>query len=132
MLQSIALQRASLQVAIANLVQVIRNTNTQINHFTDHAHPSLESWTRLLDGMEPALEAINLVPVIPGLNSRSAGHARGVSAASAMSTGRDKDKVLGEYVRREKMVVVRDECAKVLGKSIGCAGFWWRSMSRPG
>ena len=116
MLQSIALQRASLQVAIANLVQVINNTNTQINHFTDHAQPSLASWVKLLEGMEPALEAINLVPVIAGLNSRSVGHARGASAASAMSNGRERDKVLGEYVRREKMVVVRDECAKVLGK----------------
>ncbi len=115
-MQSIALQRASLQVAIANLVQVINNTNTQINHFTAHAHPSLTSWAKLLDGMEPALEAINLVPVIAGLNSRSVGHARGASAASGISNGRERDKLLGEYVRREKMVVVRDECAKVLGE----------------
>lgn len=107
-------------MAIANLIQVIHNTNTQINHFTEHAHPSLLAWAKLLDGMEPALEAINLVPVIAGLNSRGAGHARGGSAASGLSHGgREKDKVLGEYVRREKMVVVRDECAKVLGKSSG-------------
>ena len=66
----------------------------------------------MLEGWEGAMGAIGKVAVVGGLITRAAGHSREGSAGSGMG----KERVLGDYVSRDKMVAVRDGCAKVLGE----------------
>ena len=56
--------------------------------------------------------AVGKVIVVAGLMGRG-----GNAAASASVMGAQKERVLGDYVSRDKMVAVRDGCAKVFGTS---------------
>lgn len=63
------------------------------------------------------MEAISKVQVVGGLVGRGgAGHARDGSTASS-GMGKEKERYLGDYVSRDKMLAVRDGCAKILGES---------------
>jgi autophagy-related protein 11 len=113
LIHSISLQRASLQLALSNLNRVMTGTSASFSVFLEASSPNFTAWTSLLDGWEDSMEAINKVSVVTGLIGR-AGHARDGSTSSW--TGKDKERFLGDYVSRDKMLAVRDGCAKVLSK----------------
>lgn len=117
LIHSISLQRASLQLALSNLNRVMTGTSTSFSVFLEATTPNIERWTKLLEGWEDAMEAISKVQVVGGLLGRGgAGHARDGSTASS-GMGKEKERYLGDYVSRDKMLAVRDGCAKVLGES---------------
>lgn len=116
LVDSIHLQIASLALALANLRRVNTNTVNSFVQFFDSAQPSLERYERLLGGWEGAMEAVGKVAVISGLLTRSgAGAGTAASSVGGAPTPHDKQRYLGDYVSREKMLAVRDGCAKVLG-----------------
>lgn len=90
-------------------------TSTSFSVFLEATAPNVDSWTKLLEGWEDAMEAIGKVQVVSGLIGRSGGHARDGSTASS-GLGKEKERFLGDYVSRDKMLAVRDGCAKVLGE----------------
>ncbi|KAL8292575.1 hypothetical protein RQP46_001187 [Phenoliferia psychrophenolica] len=113
LIHSISLQRASLDLALSNLNRVMAGTSTSFTVFRETAAPSIQAWSQLLEGWEASMEAISKVAVVSGLIGRPAGHARDPS--TGMSTiGRDRERFLGDYVSRDKMLAVKDGCAKVL------------------
>lgn len=62
------------------------------------------------------MDAISRVQVVSGLVGRGGGHLRDGSTASS-GLGKDKERYLGDYVSRDKMLAVRDGCSKVLCQS---------------
>ena len=119
LIHSISLQRASLQLALSNLNRVMTGTSTSFAVFSEVAVPNVDSWTKLLEGWEDAMDAISRVQVVSGLVGRAGGHVRDGSTASS-GMGKDKERYLGDYVSRDKMLAVRDGCAKVLGEAGLC------------
>ncbi|BGP47932.1 oligomeric, coiled-coil, peripheral membrane protein [Rhodotorula kratochvilovae] len=129
LISSIELQHASLALALSNLHRVNTGTSSSFALFLEGAAPTLERYEALLDGWEAAMDAVGKVGVVAGLLMRHAGsgsvggggvgHGReGSSASLAMrgAGGEDKQRVLGDYVSRDKMLAVRDGCAKVLAE----------------
>ncbi|GAA5903685.1 hypothetical protein JCM5296_002118 [Sporobolomyces johnsonii] len=128
LISSIELQRASLALALSNLHRVNTGTSSSFALFLEAARPNLERYERLLAGWEEAMGAVGRVAVVAGLLMRGggtsasasasasagAGHAREGSAVSA--GGPEKQRFLGDYVSSEKMLAVRDGCAKVLAE----------------
>lgn len=87
-------------------------TETAFNLFRESSAPNIKAWTKLLEGWEASMEAISKVSVVSGLIARPGGHAR----EQSMSTmGKERERFLGDYVSRDKMLAVKDGCAKVLG-----------------
>lgn len=119
LLHSLGFQRASLQLALSNLNRVMTGTSTSLSVFHEAAAPNFVKWEDLLEGWEGAMGAIGKVAVVGGLITRAAGHTREGSAGSGMGKEKEKERVLGDYVSRDKMVAVRDGCAKVLGECVG-------------
>jgi autophagy-related protein 11 len=74
-------------------------------------------WAGLLEGLEGNMDAIAKVNLASGLVGK--GHTRDVSTASVggVTLAKEKERFLGDYVSREKMLAVRDGCAKVLGNA---------------
>lgn len=89
-------------------------TSTSFGLFLDTANPNLEAWTRLLEGWEDSMDAVGRVSIVDGLVGR--GHSREGSTGAPGSSGKDKERFLGDYVSRDKMLAVRDGCARVLGE----------------
>lgn len=119
LVDSIHLQIASLALALANLRRVNSNTFSSYALFLENAHPSLARYECLLDGWEGAMDAVGKVAVISGLLSRSgAGGTASASTVTGHAAAQDKQRFLGDYVSREKMLAVRDGCAKVLGEPL--------------
>lgn len=120
LIHSISLQCDSLGLALSNLTRVNTGTTTTLSSYRAGASPSLQGWTKLLEGWEANMEAIAKVAVVSGLLGRgvSAGstgqHSREGSTASAL---REKERFLGDYVSPDKMLTVKDGCAKVLSES---------------
>lgn len=110
LLSSLALQHDSLSLGLSNLHRVMSGTSTSLAVFLEASNPSLETWTGLLQGLERNMDAIAKVKVVAGLAAKSQGSTASVSGA------KDKERFLGDYVSREKMLAVRDGCAKVLGE----------------
>lgn len=136
LISSIQLQHASLALALSNLHRVNTGTSSSFALFLEGAQPTLERYEALLGGWEAAMDAVGKVGVVAGLLTRSTGaagasvtsagqgqgHVRDGSSGSAVAGrggggGDDKQRVLGDYVSRDKMLAVRDGCAKVLGAS---------------
>lgn len=90
-------------------------TSTSLSLFLETASPSLEAWTKLLEGWENSMDAVGKVSVVNGLIGRS-GHSRDGSIGVSSGLGKEKERFLGDYVSREKMVAVRDGCANTLGE----------------
>ncbi|TNY19397.1 hypothetical protein DMC30DRAFT_400574 [Rhodotorula diobovata] len=132
LISSIQLQHASLALALSNLHRVNTGTSSSLALFLEGAQPTLERYEALLGGWEAAMDAVGRVGVVAGLLMRGGaggsgsvtsagqghGHARDASAGSAVALrgGEDKQRVLGDYVSRDKMLAVRDGCAKVLAE----------------
>ncbi|KAI5474197.1 hypothetical protein MNV49_003971 [Pseudohyphozyma bogoriensis] len=111
LIHSISLQRASLELALSNLTRVMTGTSSSLTLFAESSATSFESWDKLLEGWEGYMEAIAKVQVVAGLLGKS-GHNRESSITS--STGKEKERVLGDYVSRDKMLAVKEGCARVL------------------
>ncbi|GAA5997952.1 uncharacterized protein JCM10292_006930, partial [Rhodotorula paludigena] len=129
LISSISLQRDSLALALSNLRRVNTGTASSFALFLEAAEPTLERYEALLAGWEGAMDAVGKVAVVAGLLTRhpqqpsgGAGaslHARegsnaSVAAATAAVGAVEKLRFLGDYVSRDKMLAVRDGCAKVL------------------
>lgn len=113
---SIHLQIDSLALALANLRRVNSGTLSSFSLFLESAQPTMQRYERLLEGWEGAMDAVSKVAVISGLLTRTAGSSAGNSSTVGVGGGQDKQRYLGDYVSREKMLAVRDGCAKVLGE----------------
>ncbi|GAA5835557.1 hypothetical protein JCM11251_002963 [Rhodosporidiobolus azoricus] len=118
LISSIHLQHSSLALALSNLHRVNTGTSSSFSLFLDSARPNMERYERLLGGWEEAMDAVGKVGVVAGLLMRG-GHGREGSTASMVSAGagekeKEKQRFLGDYVSRDKMLAVRDGCAKVL------------------
>ncbi|KAM0750493.1 hypothetical protein T439DRAFT_326457 [Meredithblackwellia eburnea MCA 4105] len=112
-IEAISLQRASLDLALSNLHRVNADNQGSVDHFQKESKEKIEGFSKLLQGWESAMEAIAKVPVIAGLTAK--GHSRDGSAAAGMSgLGKERERYLGDYVSRDKMLAVKDGCAKVL------------------
>ncbi|GAA5848045.1 hypothetical protein JCM9279_007426 [Rhodotorula babjevae] len=135
LISSIQLQHASLALALSNLHRVNTGTSSSFALFLEGAQPTLERYEALLGGWEAAMDAVSKVGVVAGLLTRGTsaagasvtsagqgqvqGHVRDGSSGSAVAArggGDDKQRVLGDYVSRDKMLAVRDGCAKVLAE----------------
>ncbi|GAA5904051.1 hypothetical protein JCM8208_003427, partial [Rhodotorula glutinis] len=134
LISSIQLQHASLALALSNLHRVNTGTASSFALFLEGAQPTLERYEALLGGWEAAMDAVGKVGVVAGLlmrgtgaagasvTSAGQGHVRDGSSGSAVAVrggaggGEDKQRVLGDYVSRDKMLAVRDGCAKVLAE----------------
>ncbi|BGP15965.1 hypothetical protein JCM10213_004780 [Rhodosporidiobolus nylandii] len=119
LIASIQLQHSSLALALSNLHRVNTGTSSSFSLFLEAAAPQMEKYENLLKGWEGAMDAVGKVGVIAGLLSRGSGrpdqgHGREGSTASMAQGGQDKQRFLGDYVSRDKMLAVRDGCAKVL------------------
>lgn len=116
LLSSLALQRDSLSLGLSNLHRVMTGTSTSFAVFLEASNPLLSTWTELLEGLEGNMDAIAKVNVVGGLVSRTHGReGSSISVAAVGSASKEKERFLGDYVSREKMLAVRDGCAKVLG-----------------
>ncbi|GAA5944747.1 hypothetical protein JCM3775_006486 [Rhodotorula graminis] len=143
LISSIQLQHASLALALSNLHRVNTGTASSFALFLEGAQPTLERYEALLGGWEAAMDAVGKVGVVAGLLMRGTGaagasvtsagqgpgqgqgHVRDGSSGSAVAVrgggggaagGEEKQRVLGDYVSRDKMLAVRDGCAKVLAE----------------
>ncbi|GAA5822681.1 hypothetical protein JCM3770_003366, partial [Rhodotorula araucariae] len=124
LISSIELQHASLALALSNLHRVNTGTASSFALFLEGAAPTLERYEALLDGWEQAMDAVGKVGVVAGLLVRHSGsasvggHGREGSTGSVAlrGAGEEKQRVLGDYVSRDKMLAVRDGCAKVLAE----------------
>ncbi|GAA6002527.1 hypothetical protein JCM10207_001163 [Rhodosporidiobolus poonsookiae] len=135
LITSIHLQHASLTSALSNLHRVNTGTASSFSLFLDAANPTMERYERLLAGWEASMDAVGRVKVVAGLLSRGGGgsgmagasiahghgHGHGregstASASGAASAAGEKQRFLGDYVSRDKMLAVRDGCAKVLAE----------------
>ncbi|GAA5901455.1 hypothetical protein JCM6882_006282 [Rhodosporidiobolus microsporus] len=122
LISSIHLQHSSLALALSNLHRVNTGTSSSFSLFLESARPNMERYERLLGGWEEAMDAVGKVGVVAGLLMRggggAAGHGREGSTASMVSGAgvgeKEKQRFLGDYVSRDKMLAVRDGCAKVL------------------
>lgn len=72
----------------------------------------MKAWESLLDGWQSSMDAISKVPVVDGLLTRANG-GTGNSVREVSSTVTRK--WLGDYVSSDKMSVVKDGCARILG-----------------
>lgn len=115
---SIHLQIDSLALALANLRRVNSGTFSSFSLFLESAQPTMQRYERLLEGWEGAMDAVSKVAVISGLLTRTAGSSAGNASTVGVggAGGQEKQRYLGDYVSREKMLAVRDGCAKVLGE----------------
>jgi len=119
-------QRSSLSLALSNLHRVNTGTSTSFHLYLETAKPLMERYEALLEGWEENMSSIRKVRVVSGLlvrggsgsGSTIAGHQhqREGSTASANKGGEEKQRYLGDYVSAEKMMAVRDGCAKVLAE----------------
>ncbi|KAM0787747.1 hypothetical protein ACM66B_003804 [Microbotryomycetes sp. NB124-2] len=113
LIQSISLQHSSLQLAFSNLERVLATSTSARERFENEASQNFEAWRGLLNGWQPAMNAVNHVRVLPGLVGKT--HARKSSIdGHSHSTHKDKKRYLGDYVNYDKMLAVRDGCAQVL------------------
>lgn len=123
LIHSISLQRASLQLALSNLHRVMTGTSTSFSVFLESATPSYTEWGALLQGWEGAMDAVSRVVVVQGLLGK--GHSRdgstGLGLGSGLGTPKEKERFLGDYVSRDKMLAVKDGCEKVLSESAASA-----------
>ncbi|KAG0667117.1 oligomeric, coiled-coil, peripheral membrane protein [Rhodotorula mucilaginosa] len=115
---SIHLQIDSLALALANLRRVNSGTFSSFSLFLESAQPTMQRYERLLEGWEGAMDAVSKVAVISGLLTRTAGSSAGNASTVGVggAGGQEKQRYLGDYVSREKMLAVRDGCAKVLAE----------------
>ncbi|GAA5928432.1 uncharacterized protein JCM15063_003877 [Sporobolomyces koalae] len=133
LISSITNQRASLSLALANLHRVNTGTCTSFRLYQETATPQLDQYEQLLQGWEHNMDSIKRVRVVNGLLVRggssatsqrwndASNHQRESSSTgqpgSAVRSGpEEKQRFLGDYVSTEKMVAVRDGCAKVLAE----------------
>lgn len=127
LISAIQLQHASLALALSNLHRVNTGTASSFSLFLESAQPTMERYEALLTGWEESMDAVGKVAIVAGLLMRHAsggntGHARDGSTSSVPQP--EKQRYLGDYVSRDKMLAVRDGCAKVLG---GFFGFCFRN-----
>ncbi|GAA5909918.1 uncharacterized protein JCM6883_003133 [Sporobolomyces salmoneus] len=130
---SIKNQRSSLSLALSNLHRVNTGTSTSFRLYLETANPMMDRFERLLTNWEENMNSIKKVRVVNGLLVRNTAstsassvvgaHQRegSTSQASASKGGtgggiEEKQRFLGDYVSREKMMAVRDGCAKILAE----------------
>ncbi|PRQ76033.1 hypothetical protein AAT19DRAFT_13055 [Rhodotorula toruloides] len=119
LISAIQLQHASLALALSNLHRVNTGTASSFSLFLESAQPAMERYEALLTGWEESMDAVGKVAIVAGLlmrhaSSGSSGHAREGSTSSVPQP--EKQRYLGDYVSRDKMLAVRDGCAKVLAE----------------
>lgn len=95
LLQAIHNQHSAIGVAIANLRRHYAGKQGGAEAFELFASPLLSDYRDLLDSYEAGWNAIAHVRVHPALLS-----------------GRPQDKVLADYVNKEKMQTIRETCAR--------------------
>lgn len=131
LLTSLVLQRDSLQLALSNLSRVLASTTTKLDDFLENNIAQINHWRGLLDKGAENMDAVSMVGVVSGLISRGSGSTSGTPTIGAVSgvgaslnnVGKERERFLGDYVSRDKMVAVREGCAKVLGEScVSCEG----------
>ncbi|GAA6027326.1 hypothetical protein JCM8097_002595 [Rhodosporidiobolus ruineniae] len=120
LIASIHLQYSSLSLALSNLHRVNTGTQASFELFLESANPAMERYERLLEGWEGAMDAVGKVSVVAGLlvrGGQGGGHERdGSMGAGGGGSVVEKQRFLGDYVSRDKMLAVRDGCAKVLAE----------------
>ncbi|BGP24458.1 autophagy-related protein 11 [Rhodotorula toruloides] len=119
LISAIQLQHASLALALSNLYRVNTGTASSFSLFLESAQPTMERYEALLTGWEESMDAVGKVAIVAGLlmrhaSSGSFGHAREGSTSSVPQP--EKQRYLGDYVSTDKMLAVRDGCAKVLAE----------------
>lgn len=114
---SLRFQRDSLSLALANLQRVMTGTSNSLDSFLESNEPSIQSFSNLLNSWESNMLAITKVTVVTGLISKSS--QPNVAASLANTTIKEKERFLGDYVSRDKMVAVKDGCQKVLQELLG-------------
>ena len=128
LLTSLVLQRDSLSLALSNLSRVLASTTTKLTDFLENNTAQITHWRGLLEKGAENMDAVSMVGVVSGLISRgststSTGGTPIIGAvsgfgASLNNAGKERERFLGDYVSRDKMVAVREGCAKVLGESL--------------
>ncbi|GAA6024052.1 hypothetical protein JCM11491_001613, partial [Sporobolomyces phaffii] len=138
---SIKHQRSSLSLALSNLHRVNQGTATSFRLYLETAAPRLDRYEALLAGWEHNMDSIRKVRVVNGLLVRSSSSSsssttaasgvvgagqppreREASAGQQASANRsagasdEKQRYLGDYVSSDKMMAVRDGCAKILAE----------------
>lgn len=134
LLHSLSLQRDALGAALLNLDNHLKGKQGGFDTFELFATPLLQNYAALLKAYDPALTLLGRIHVHPNLmasasttssgttpsNSRrqssdgqpqpNATHARLASNASTSST---TSRWLAEYVSKDKIAIVRDQCSAV-------------------
>ncbi|KAJ8295056.1 Autophagy-related protein 11 [Rhodotorula toruloides] len=119
LISAIQLQHASLALALSNLHRVNTGTASSFSLFLESAQPTMQRYENLLTGWEESMDAVGKVAIVARLLMRHASsgnsvHAREGSTSSVPQP--EKQRYLGDYVSRDKMLAVRDGCAKVLAE----------------
>ncbi|GAA5959935.1 hypothetical protein JCM3765_000650 [Sporobolomyces pararoseus] len=120
---SIKNQRSSLSLALSNLDRVNQGTVESFKTFNETNSDSFKKFEQLLKSWEENMNSIKKVRVVNGLlvrntssSSLSVVNTTTTSQGSTIKGGEEKQRFLGDYVSTEKMVAVRDGCAKVLAE----------------
>ncbi|SCZ99570.1 BZ3500_MvSof-1268-A1-R1_Chr3-1g06109 [Microbotryum saponariae] len=113
LIHSIALQHASLHLALSNLHRVNTGTHASLQVYLDSTQPNLQTWQGLLESWEDSMIAIGKVGVVSALLGK-----RGTGLGSSSVNSTAQERYLGDYVSRDKMGAVKEGCKRVLGKSL--------------
>lgn len=114
-LTSISHQRSSLALALSNLNRLMVGTSNSLTTFFEKTEPNLSKWTTLLEGVEGSMGAIGKVAIASELLMKP-GHTREASMASTTGGEAVKERTLGNFVNRDKMMAIMDGCAKTLSR----------------
>ncbi|KAJ3516909.1 hypothetical protein NLJ89_g837 [Agrocybe chaxingu] len=103
MLQSLSLQHQAMQIASKNLDYNVLSISETFDGIATHARKELEKQAFLLQGLDADLELISRVKV----------HVEFCSTAVRMAIeAGDPQRVLGDYVSKQKMKQVEDACTR--------------------
>jgi hypothetical protein len=113
LINSIKNQRSSLSLALANLHRVNCATLKLFETYQKNSQPIVDNFENLLRHWQENMDSIKKVKVVNGLLVRNSSAASSLVTSSSQSS-QEKQRYLGDYVSAEKMMAVRDGCAKIL------------------
>lgn len=144
LLFSLQLQRTALGVALSNLDNHLKGKQGGFDTFELFASPLLDNYNSLLQSYKPSLNLLGQIQVHPQLlmgtsSSAQASHARRSSpeqsnagtvspgpsahgrlpsAASTASGAAGQTRKLSEYVSKDKIAIVKDQCSSAYSQSL--------------
>ena len=103
LVQSIRSQHAATQAALLNLNRHTGGKQETINAYSLYASPLLSNYRDLLSGYNAYISFADKVSV-----------SRKMRTDYVPGSGREKDRMVGEYISKVKMRDVRDQCKKTM------------------